>query len=178
MTGRLDPIHLTRTTYIMAKKTEQIAIIDRAALRTLKAEVEKELEALAKKYGVAFECAKGHFSNGDTGDFTLNIVVAKGKDGKSAADILAADAWNLYAKSFGLDPKLLGTTFEYKGHTCTIKGITPSRRKYPVQVDMGGKSKLFPVDIVNLHTDPKRLKAHQKLTAGWQKPNARMRGRV
>lgn len=159
----------------MAKKIGQIEIIDRAALRTLKVAVEKELQALGKKHGVAFECARGHFTDGNTGDFTLNIVVAKGKDGKSAADILGADAWNLYAKSFGLDPKLLGATFEYKGKTCTVKGITPSRRKYPVQVDMGGKQKLFPVDTVLMYTDPKKLAAHKKLTAGWQKPGTRFK---
>jgi hypothetical protein len=160
----------------MAKAEQKLTIIDRDALRTLKAAVEKALQAVGKEHGVAFECAKGHFSNGNTGDFLINIVVAKGKGGKSAADILGAANWKTYAKAFGLDPKLLGTTFEYKGVECTIKGIEPSRRKFPVQVEMGGKSRLFPIETIQIYTDPKKLKAHLKLTAGWQKRGAR--GRV
>lgn len=159
----------------MAKKIE---IISREALQTLRPEIMKALEKVTKKYGVAFDVTKGHFTNGNTGDFKLEMVVAGGKAGKSAADILGADNWKTYAKSFGLNPKLLGKTFEYKGVECTIKGIEPTRRKFPVQVDMGGKAKLFPVETVMLYTDPKALAAHEKRIAGWQRPNARMHGRI
>jgi hypothetical protein len=140
----------------MAKKTGQIEIIDVDALRTLKAALEKQLAALGKEHGVAFNLTKGRYSNGNTGEFKLEIVIAAGKSGgKSAADILGAENWKTYAKSFGLNPKLLGKTFEYKGVECKIKGIAPSRRKFPVQVNMAGKAKLFPVETVMMYADPK-----------------------
>lgn len=150
--------------------------ITKEALRTLRPEIEAALTKLGKQYGVAFSVANGKYSNDATGAFKLEFVTtSKLQGGLSPKLILGAENWKTYAKTFGLDPKLLGKSFEYNGKTCTIKGISPTRRKYPVQVDMEGVTKLFPVDLINLYTDPKKLAAFKKQTAGWQKPGAKFR---
>lgn len=161
----------------MAKKSEAaLTIIDKPNLQVVRKAVEAALAAVGKELGLAFSATGGHYSNGNTGDLKLEFVIAGKKAGKSAKDILGAEEWKKYAKVCGLDPKLLGTEFEYKGVTCKITGLDMRRRKYPVLVNMGGKEKLFPVETVQLYTDPKKLKAHLKLTANWQKPTRRLRG--
>lgn len=105
-----------------------IKSFDRDTLRTLSAEIEAALQAVARKNGVSLKVGRGQFS---PQNFTLKVEGSLLEDGGEAVTKEKND-FNRYATTFGLKPEDLGRRFVFRGQPYGIVGLKLSSRKYPI----------------------------------------------
>jgi hypothetical protein len=102
---------------------------DRANLKTIRADLDKALAAVAKAHGITLDIGNIRF---DSTSFrtTLNANVATGSTAKTtAAPVGVNPTWvanfKKYAVIFGLKPTDLNKQIKYAGKTVTIVGMRP-----------------------------------------------------
>jgi hypothetical protein len=129
--------------------------ITRQMLKDLRPEIEDALKGVSEKYGIKMQLGNGHFG-GLTGDYKL-ILTTTGANGETPE----SRDFALYASRFGMDESWLGKTFKSNGHTYTIKGILPKKRKMPILLDRS--------DGVERIMDEKSVR-RAMLNDGWDVP--------
>lgn len=132
------------TTHSTGKKG---AKLDRKTVRNIGEEMERELEAVAKKYGVQIE--RGGATFDPNGNFaTYKIKVSTVADDGTVMSKEAED-FKRKAGRFGLDPEMLGKGFKHNGETFTVVGLAAKAKKYPVLVERAdGKAFKMPSTLV------------------------------
>ena len=101
-----------------------ITQIDRKTIRTLNAEIEAALQAIAQKHGVAIKTGNSSFTaNNYTTKLSVSVVSGDGQ-------VLSpeAEAYNRYKPIMGFS-KDLGDTFTQGRSTFTITGLKPRLKK-------------------------------------------------
>ena len=107
-----------------------IKTLDKAAMRLLRIQIDKDLEALSELHGIKLSLGNGSF-NGANGRFEL-IVATKQEDGME----LTKEAVNFkqHAQRYGLMPGDLGREFiSGAGRRFILIGLNPGRPKFPIQ---------------------------------------------
>ena len=103
--------------------------ITKQMLKDLRPEIEDALKGISEKYGITMKLGNGHFG-GLTGDYKL-LLTTTGENGETPE----SRDFTMYAATFGMDKEWFGKTFQSNGHTYTIKGILPRKRKMPILLD-------------------------------------------
>lgn len=82
---------------------------------------------------------------------TLKIEVSDVTDDGTVLTKEAAD-FKEYAKGLGLEPEMLGATFESRGKEYVIAGLKPRSTKFPVlAIEVGTNDRYkFPVSVIQL----------------------------
>ena len=117
-------------------------------MRKLNPTLQAEVAAIFKKHGLDAKFGRGTFGE-SAGEIKLQVSVA----GTS----LAAEEYKRSAIYFGLKPEWLGKTFTHGGKNIVVKGLQPTKRKYPVEVSVNGKNMLYTVDGVRAGFGEPRL---------------------
>lgn len=131
----------------------QLKSFDSDAIRKLDSDLNALLGEFAKKHGIAVQPVSLRYNRVECNirtSFTVSDDMKGTAYAKEAAD------FKRFAKSFGLEPEMLGKTFTtYKGDTLEVIGLRPSSRMYPVLVKKLSNGKLFkyPVSIVRVSFD-------------------------
>lgn len=120
--------------------------MDKQKAKLIRNAAETALAAVAEQFGVVITYKGGSF---DPGQLTAKFEFAEvASDG--VAQTREATDFKRYAKSFGLEPDLLGTSFSYSGDHYTIVGMKPRAPKFPVIAERtDGKRFKFPADVVS-----------------------------
>jgi len=100
--------------------------IDRAIVKTLRAELGRTLTTIGEKYGLAFSVGRITF---DEVSFKASIEAAITE--KQGEPKMAVDFRNLCFKH-GFKPEDLGKIFMSGEHSYEIVGLKPRNRKYPI----------------------------------------------
>jgi hypothetical protein len=117
--------------------TNKLKGIDRAVIKTLRAEIGQALTTIGEKYGLAFSVGRITF---DEVSFKSSIEAAvAGKPGESK---MAVDFRNLCWKH-GMKPEDLGRIFMSGEHSYEIVGLKPRNRKYPIIAQRRSDKKQF-----------------------------------
>ena len=104
-------------------------------LKTVNAELQKELAAVFKKYGVDAAFA-GSRCDATQGEYKMRLSI-------SGVDPYA-ESFKKNAKVFGMQPSWLGRSFKsFSGHTFTITGLDIKKRKRPVRCSRPGSDKTW-----------------------------------
>lgn len=108
---------------------------NRASVKNLRAEMQKDLNQLAKKWGIDIHCGNASFNS-----TSINIKVQASiiQDGQVLTP--EANAFNIYAPLNGLSGYKLGDKVIINGTTYTLSGWNRKAPKYPVQISNGGKN--------------------------------------
>jgi hypothetical protein len=126
--------------------TQTLTKINRSNAKTLRAETEQALQAVADKYGLSVNIGNGRFNDDQyRAKFEFNVAAqttAPGSPAVSKKDVAAA-------KKLGLPEDIIGRQFKSGRTTYTVSGFNLRRRKYPVSGigPKGGRYK-FPADAV------------------------------
>jgi len=114
-------------------------------------EVEKALNGVAEKFGLAVKVGTRRFGTKDM-RFPVEFVITEVD--KDSGEMLSPEAmaYKKLAGSFGLDSEWLGAEFETYQGRYKIVGLKPRNRKYPVLADdvRTGKKYKFPVSPVKM----------------------------
>jgi len=123
--------------------------ITKQKLATLRPLINAALEAIGKEHGVSLKATNGIYTDREDGSFKLKIL-AINEDG-TIFDKEAAD-WKAHAKSYGLDPELLGTKIRIGHDTFTITGLRTRSPKNCVQIknDRTGKTHVCPPSTIHI----------------------------
>src|SRR5210317_201051 len=123
-----------------------MTVITPPLLKSIRADVEEALAAVAKKHGVTITTGRGTYT-AEWATMKLEIA-AIDSDGtvqtKEAVDFVA------YAFRYGLSPDDLGKEFSYGGETFEIIGLKTRATKMPIlgQSRENGKIYKFPANAV------------------------------
>jgi len=119
--------------------------INRTLLRTLRAEINTEIEKVGQKYGISLRVGNASFT---PETFTFKL------EGGLIVNGIAIDrdrqAFKANALYLGLAPNDLGREFNFQGNVYKIVGLKPSSKKYPVvglNIATGKKFKFAVADV-------------------------------
>ena len=120
---------------------------DKPVLRSLRPELEQALADVCAKHGFTARIGSGSFSDFEC-KFQLILELDGAGEAKAKSD---SSTFELYAKSYGLEPTDLGKTFMVNGSLYTITGVSPSRPKFPIDgTRSDGKKFKFPALTVKM----------------------------
>lgn len=110
-----------------------ISSIQRSNHPKIAAALVKELQDFAKRHGVTITVGQGGRLNGSgvTGSFMIDMAVNTAAGAKSAGQV----AFENHCRWYGLSETDFGKTFWSRGTQYRITGISPSRPKYPIDVE-------------------------------------------
>jgi hypothetical protein len=119
----------------------KITTISRANLGFIQHRVNKALEELSKELGVAITTSGGRYSNAETGEIKLNLVV----QGEAGAPVrtqaqIDFDRWH---HALGVKKEDLGRQFTDRGTRYELTGAYPSSPKFVFQVKRVHDGKIF-----------------------------------
>lgn len=105
-------------------------IVSKQEAQEIAAELKAAAEDIFLKHGYEMSMPRTKYGNA----FEWKITASPVDAGPNGVNLNSpeAQAFNLYAEMYGLDPALLGGTLDHKGETFTFLGVVPSRRKYPL----------------------------------------------
>ena len=121
----------------------KITNMDRSACRTVQEAAEAALKQVAEQFGMTLKTSGGKFDNASfTPKFTFVCI---------AADGIPAD-FTRWCNLFGMTAADFGKSFRrVNGDVVKITGIAPTRRRFPIMVEVlrTGKSILLTQEEVN-----------------------------
>lgn len=124
-----------------------IKTFDKANLKSLSAEIEAAVAAIAAKHGLRL--AGGIGGRYSDMEFTIKGTL-KVTDAATVADAARQD-WNRYAGLDGFSPEDFGKTFKFSGSTYTISGYNPRSPKRPIKATgTDGKVYVFGPEVKRL----------------------------
>jgi hypothetical protein len=114
---------------------------DRPNLRSLRPELEKALADVCAKHGITATIGSGSFT-----EFECKFKLILNLEGSNESNTESnSQFFELYAKSYGLEPTDLGKTFMVNNNLYVITGINPNRPKFPIAATRSdGKKFKFP----------------------------------
>jgi len=118
----------------------KIETMDKAAARALHAATLDALKKVGEDFGVVVAIKGGTFDPFAglwRPRLEMSLPTVGGKDRDRAE-------WDLYCRSYHLDPEDFGKTFQNRGKEYRLVGFSPKRTKYPYRaVGPDGKEMLF-----------------------------------
>jgi hypothetical protein len=122
-----------------------IKTFDRAAVRTLRDDINEALAAVAKKHGISLSTGNVSF-NARNANIKLVAAII---DESGVAQTPEKTAFRAYAPHYGLSPDDFGKTFRAAGKTYEIVGLKPKSHQYPILGKRAdGKIFKFPAETV------------------------------
>lgn len=106
--------------------------LDRQTVKNMSSDMERELEAVAKKYGVQIDMGGGTYDpDGNFANFKVKVSTLS-EDG--TAQTKEAEDFKRRAAMYGLSADMLGKSFELRGEMFTVTGLAAKAKKYPVLI--------------------------------------------
>ena len=122
-----------------------IKSFDRNSCKVLSENMMKELEKVAKKYGVHVERGRGTFTGPN---FDIKVKFSTVSDG--AVQTKERQDYERFHASCGLPGDLLDGQFVYNNKVYTVIGLKPRSKKYPVLAEReDGKVFKFGANFIN-----------------------------
>ena len=106
---------------------ERLRKFDAVTLNALRGEINKALEALGEKYGIAIDAGRATYY-GPNATFKLELSTMQDDGAVMTKD---ATTFIQYAKILGLQVSDLGRVFELAGRKFKLIGYNTKKRKYP-----------------------------------------------
>lgn len=120
---------------------------NRMAVRKLRDEMEVELNALYKKYGIVVKFGNARFSDFEC-SMKLELKIENKESQEKNCDKEKA-LFEIYAPIFGFYPEDFGKRFAIQNQVYTITGINPNRPKFPISgMRLDGKQFKFSASTV------------------------------
>lgn len=126
----------------------QLKSFDSAVVRKMDSELNALLGAFAKKHGIAVQPVSLRYNRVEC---VIKTTFSVSDDLKGSAYAKEAADFKRFAKSFGLEPGMLGQVFTtYGGERFEVIGLRPASRSYPVLVKKLSNDKLYkyPASVV------------------------------
>ena len=105
-----------------------IKSLDRGAVRTINADIESALQAVATKYGITISLGNATFSKSNC-DLKIKYAV-QGDSGMAITR--EVEDYNRLAKAMFNTTKQVGDQIEFNGDTFEIVGLKPRSHRYPL----------------------------------------------
>src|SRR5208282_4789782 len=118
--------------------------LDKAAVITLRAEIEAALQAVATKHGIVIKAGNGNYS-GTNATLKLEISVV---DASGLVVNKEVAAFQRVAVMYGFKPEDLGRSFTVRGKNFTLAGFDSKSRKFPILASCNGKMFKLEIDSV------------------------------